>query len=439
MVATSAHHLVRVTVRVSVVNLHRDIDVTLPTASTLAEVLPELVRLIDVPEIHRPWQASTVGGAPLDMHTPLHKLKLFDGSVLTLHPIEPPAPPVVRDAAESLGAAAQQARDIQGLDVAAGVVGAAGFALLAHRIVPTPAALCIGALVLLVVGVVARSRGMFWPVPALGAIAAAMWVAGPRTEWLAASDPAIGVLTGALAAAVLVAVGGVLRLAGPTISAFYLTVSVLLSIGAGGAWLPAAPAPAALIVLAAVLTVMATPGAASRAAGLQIPRIPTAGEEFEASDGYQADVDARSAVAVAITQAMSCAVAVCAIPALGVLAAFGGGWVVATTLCAAGALGLYASRHHFPGARVPLMLTALAGAAASVVVVARMPEPHPALVALAIVVLLIAGTAPLWAPRVPQFEPTTVVWFERAEAAAIIAVIPLAVHLTGLFTLIRGL
>ena len=113
--------------------------------------------------------------------------------------------------------------------------------------------------------------------------------------------------------------------------------------------------------------------------------------------------------------------------------------MVATTLCVAGALGLYASRHHFPGARVPLMLTALAGAAASVVVVARMPEPHPALMVLAIVVLLIAGTAPLWAPRVPQFEPTTVVWFERAEAAAIIAVIPLAVHLTGLFTLIRGL
>ena len=36
-------------------------------------------------------------------------------------------------------------------------------------------------------------------------------------------------------------------------------------------------------------------------------------------------------------------------------------------------------------------------------------------------------------------EPTTIVWFERAEIAATIAVIPLAVHLTGLFDMIRGL
>ena len=59
MVATSAHHVVRVTVRVSVVAFHRDIDVTLPTSSTLAEVLPELARLVELPEVHRPWQATT--------------------------------------------------------------------------------------------------------------------------------------------------------------------------------------------------------------------------------------------------------------------------------------------------------------------------------------------------------------------------------------------
>ncbi|QYH20231.1 hypothetical protein JKI95_04765 [Corynebacterium aquatimens] len=86
MVATSAYHVVRVTVRVSVVTLHRDIDVTLPTSSTLAEVLPELARLIDIPEIHRPWVASTAAGMPLDMHTPLHRLKLADGSIITLSP-----------------------------------------------------------------------------------------------------------------------------------------------------------------------------------------------------------------------------------------------------------------------------------------------------------------------------------------------------------------
>ena len=69
MVATSAHHIVRMTVRVSAVSFHRDIDLVLPTSSTFAEVLPELATFVDLPRIHRPWEASTVGGAPLDMHT----------------------------------------------------------------------------------------------------------------------------------------------------------------------------------------------------------------------------------------------------------------------------------------------------------------------------------------------------------------------------------
>ena len=94
MVATSAHHVVRMTVRVSVVSFHRDIDVTLPTSSTFAEILPELARLVDLPEIHRPWEVTTAGGAPLDMHTPLYQLKLHDGSVAVLRPIEHTAPPL---------------------------------------------------------------------------------------------------------------------------------------------------------------------------------------------------------------------------------------------------------------------------------------------------------------------------------------------------------
>ena len=71
MVASSTHHVIRVTVRISVADVHRDIDVTLPTSSTLAEVVPELARIIDIPPIPRPWQACTAAGAPLDMHLSL--------------------------------------------------------------------------------------------------------------------------------------------------------------------------------------------------------------------------------------------------------------------------------------------------------------------------------------------------------------------------------
>ena len=61
------------------------------------------------------------------------------------------------------------------------------------------------------------------------------------------------------------------------------------------------------------------------------------------------------------------------------------------------------------------------------------------MVAFAAVAAACAAGTPLWLPRLPNLEPTTVVWFERAEAAAIIAVIPLAVQLTGVFAVIRGL
>ena len=64
---------------------------------------------------------------------------------------------------------------------------------------------------------------------------------------------------------------------------------------------------------------------------------------------------------------------------------------------------------------------------------------HPACIAVAALAAIAAAATVARAPRVPDVEPTTIVWFERAEIAATIAVIPLAVHLTGLFGLIRGL
>ena len=442
MVATSAHHVVRVTVRVSVASTHRDIDVTLPTASTLAEVLPELARMIDIPQVHRPWEATTVAGAPLDMHTPLHKLRLFDGSVITFHPIEPPSAPVVRDAAESLSAAAEGTGEARGLDVLAGVVGAVGIAGIASRFASLPVALAACAMVVLVVAAVSRSRVLYGFVPAITALAVGAFVAGPRATWMGPGDLAVAAMSGAFAALTTMAAGAVVRLVGPALAAAYCTAAVVVSVAALGAWLPDRDAPAALAVLAGLVTVMAIPGVASRAAGLQIPRIPTAGEEFTGSDGYQLDVDARSANAIAIADAMAIAVAICTIPAFAVISWHADGrvgWVSAFALTAAGAMGLHASRHHYPASRVALTLTTLAALCALFGAVIVAQDPHPVLIVLAVLLLLGISTTPLWAPHLPTLEPTTVVWFERAEAAAIMAVIPLAVQLTGLFGLIRGL
>lgn len=434
MVATSAHHVVRVTVRVSVVAFHRDIDVTLPTSSTLAEVLPELARLVELPEVHRPWQAATAGGAPLDMHTPLYALKLYDGATIALHPQEPTSPPVVRDAADALASVAQSARQVRGLDAAATFAGLAAVVVLARVVAPWPAALAATALLALTVAAAGSSRLAYVPVPLLAGGAAATWVVGADAS---ATSVGFGALAGLLAALVAVGVGAALGLAGAAQVAFFAAVGVLGGAGAAGAWLPGSLAAPALTVLAGVLAVMAAPGVATRAAGLTVPRVPTAGEEFDRSDDYQADVDERSSAAADIAAAICGAVAVCCVPALLWLGRAGGVWAFAFCLGVAGALVVYASRHHWALPRVCLTAVALSAVVAAAAAAAG--TGHPACIAVAALAALIAASTAAWAPRVPDLEPTTVVWFERAEIAATIAVIPLAVHLTGLFDMIRGL
>lgn len=448
MAAASAHHVVRVTARLSAGAVHRDIDVSLPTASTLAEVLPELSRMIDAPRVDRPWCASTAAGSPLDMHTPLHELRLFDGSLITFYPTEPPAPPVVRDAAESLTAVAASAREVRGLDAAAGLVGAACAGVLASRFAGAPAApsaaftvaFTVAALCALALAGAARSPAVFSAVPLAAGGAAGAWVAGPRAEWLSPADPALGVLAASLVAAVTVAAGAWMRLAGPAAVALHLTCALLAAAAAAGAWFPAPSAPAALTILAGLFMVMATPSVATRAAGLAIPRIPTAGEEFAHADGYQADVDERSARAVHIAAAVTAGIAGCLIPAVAVLAfaSAPGGWVFALLLSTAGALALHALRQHYPLPSAALTAATLCAVAGCAVIAAR-PGAHPLWAVIAAGAAALAGTSPLWAPHLFKLEPTTVVWFERAETAAIIAAVPLAVHLTGVFASIRGL
>lgn len=412
----------------------------MPTASTLSDVLPEVARLIGLPQTGRPWEFTTAAGSPLNPHAPLHEMRLRDGQVLCLRPQETVAPPVVRDAAESLAATAANHRTRSGIDVIASAAGvlSAGVLVAAHT---TPlAGVGAAALLALVVAVSAKSR----PIYLLGALACGAgvgaWVAGSEAElWPLNPSTALGVLVGVATIAALIGGGAAIGMIGPRGGATILTAGVLLAAGALGAWLPAQHAPAALITLGALAVVMLTPAVATRAAGLRIPRVPTAGQEFAVADDYQDDVDDRSAIARSVSDGLCLGTAVCVVPSLAVLAINGGVWVLSLGLCVAGALIVHASRHHSTVPRLSLALTAMAAVTAAVTSAASLPHPHPALIVIAAFTALAAATATVWASRVPDLEPTTLVWLERAEAVAIIAVIPLAVHLTGLFELIRGL
>lgn len=440
MVATSAHHIVRVTVRIDVASFHRDIDVTLPTSSSLAEILPELARLVDLPPVSRPWEATTVGGALLDQHRPLYQQRLHDGQVVVLRPREPVPPPVVRDAAESLTAAAHDSERTRGLDVAAALTGAAVIAVLTGSISSAVAGVAAAAAAAGAVGAVARSRILVAAGICLAAAGAGMWVAGPRSQWVGPGDPVLGVIAAATVLLLGAAVGLLAGLIDALVTTLLATSAAITAIGAGAAALLHQPAtPAAATVLAGLAAVLLTPGIATRAAGIAIPRVPTAGEAFSVADHHQPDVEQRGSRARAVTAGIAYAVSLCCLPALGWLGWLGGGWVCAFALCTAGALVLHSFRHHDPGPRISLALTSFAAVAASCLAVLGTQSPHPAWIAFSLCAAAVSLTAPLWSARVYDLEPTTLVWFERAEAAALVAVFPLGLHLVGVFDLIRGI
>ncbi|MCT1413470.1 type VII secretion integral membrane protein EccD [Corynebacterium sanguinis] len=422
MVATSAHHIVRVTVRIDVASFHRDIDLTLPTSSTFAEILPELARLVDLPPLSRPWEVTTVAGALLDQHRPLYQQRLSDGHIIVLRPREPVPPPVVRDAAESLAAASADDRAPQGLDIVAAAVGAAVIGLLTGL----PAA---AAAALFAVSILARSRALFAGFAVVAAASTGLWVGE--------LDVALGV---AAAAATLIAgagLGVVLKLSDAPITATLATTAALLGASAcAAAWLSPPTAPAAAVVLAGLGAVMFTPAVATRASGIAIPRVPTAGENFSIADTHQHDVDVRGRVARRVTAGVSAGVCLCCVPALAWLGWLGGGWVSAFSLCTGGALVLHSFRHHDTASRIALAVTAYAAVACACLAVTD--NAHPVWLGFSYFLAALTLTAPLWSARVPDLEPTSLVWFERAEALAIIAVFPLGLLLMGAFDLIRG-
>lgn len=437
MVATSAHHVVRVTVRIDVVSFHRDVDLTLPTSSALSEVLPELARLVELPEVHRPWQATTVAGTALDMNTPLYQLKLRDGNVVVLRPQEPTHPPVVRDAAESLAAAAEGAASLRGLDSVTSLVGCAVLAAALAPFVGLVVALAGAAAAALVLGLYAGSRLLFLSGALAAAGACGAWVAGPPAGW-EATDPALGVLAAAAALAVITGTGVLFSLVDAPTTAACLTTATLAAAAAAAVWLPSPTAPPAVAVIGAVLAAAAAPGVATRAAGLRVPRIPTAGEEFATADGYQPDVDTRAHAARATVAGITVACALVGVPSLLWLAWGGGAWAGVLCLCVLGAVAFHATRQHYRVPRVSLSAIALAAALGCGVAAARMEPTHHAAVALAVLVGLACASAVAWVPRLPELEPTTVVWVERAEAVALIAALPVAAYVSGLFDLVRG-
>ncbi|WIM68135.1 type VII secretion integral membrane protein EccD [Corynebacterium breve] len=432
---SATHHVVRLTVRLDVGAHHSHADLTIPSSSTFGEALPEILGLIEAPVITQPWEFATAAGLVYPLDVPTHNLALRNGQVLVLRPRVEQAAPVVRDAAESLSAQADAHDQVGSVERATSVLGIFILTLLFSHVMKLPAAITLGAIIALLLSAFVQSQLIsIYAIMGAGT-AIALWVMGANPD---ASSVALGIIVGSVASCILLIGAGYVSRIGIRGLACGATAALVLIGGSVGVWLPSDTAPAGCAILIALGIVMAAPGIATRVVGLHIPRVPTAGEEMPDADDHQLDVDSRAKVAKLVSDGIPVGLAVGLLPAFWLLGFQGGEWAWALCSCFAAALAVHASRHHYPIPRISLVAIVMTALLTGVIALIRV-DAHPGFLVAAGIIVLIAVSAPLWSHVVSEFEPTTIVWFERAEQVAIIAVIPLAIHLAGIFELIRGL
>ncbi len=432
---------VRVTVRAIAGHFHKELDVSLPVAASLDEVLPEITALMNAPTLTRPWRVVTAAGRPLDHSVPLARTRLNDGAVVLLRPLSATPAPVLRDAAEALAhsVATKPPRGIAaagtwlGLACLAGVLGAAfgwawGFAAAASA-----------------------GFGIHLWARQTRSLALAIVVSSAAAAGLAIGEPRLSAMAAALGAAGALGLLHLARLGSPTLTGATGAASLLAFLGGAGAQLPGlgnqAAAGGAAVLIAALALCAIAPTACTRLAGLRVPQLPTAGEDLADVEATQPDSERRARRARALYEGVLLGTCAAVLPAVALLTTSGygagaRGWAQLACLLFAAAVLLHCARHSADRASWALALMGL-GACAGVCGIAGRAGAHgdfywPIFLAAGLVILALA-TACLWAPLVGRVEPTTRVWVERAEALALALLLPLGCHLLGLFDLIRGL
>ncbi|MDO5031275.1 type VII secretion integral membrane protein EccD [Corynebacterium sp.] len=465
MSATLAHS-VRVTVRIRAHDIRKEADVSLPLSSSLGEVLEELFLLVDVPSSPIPWRATTAAGKTIPLTVPLERTPVAEGSVLLLAPKEKPPAPVIRDAAEALAedSLVSSATSLRGLAMLWGCAGVLAATALLAAALPLALALPMSTVIALGLAVWTRHPSALVLVY-VGAAASGWCIVGPR-----GTEAALGIAAACLGVVGMSLLSHALRLGSLRGVAAALSWCVLLlcaasgyalnTLGPAGARAPLTAGAAALLACTVILLACA-PALSTRAAGIRVPRLPTAGQDLAVSDEPDAQPESSTRCAsrsAACYEGIALGIACAAVPALCFLGVgsilvegfSGAGFVQALCLCVAGAVVIHSVRHARHRAAWALGAVAVTAACAVAGIAAQTWRQlaaaghSPGLsawiltaVAVAVIAGMLAGA--LWAPRLGSVEPTVIVWWERAESLAIAASLPLAAHIVGVFMMIRGL
>lgn len=429
----------------------RRVDVRLPAAVPVAELMPGLLDLLDgdLPSqssashgAPRSWELVPVGRPPLDWGHTLVDAGVSDGDVLYLAAEKTAATgAAIYDVADLAAARTELAGPSFGPEHAAAMwPAAAGLAGLAAGVAPFlgldlhPWALTVAAVVLLAVTAIQRIQ----PLPAtpagrlVGAGVPAVAVglsASAAVGWLDGQSPAVAAGTGGAIAAVL----GVglwaateQRLIGAVAAAGGLAVGLAAGLDAAS--------------LSATEVALAVGGLAFVAIGA-VPRIAvvTGGmgglDVLVRTGGSPSDAAIDQSVSRS-HQILTGLLTGCALAAGAAVVTLAAGSPSAIVVAALLAIGLLVRAQAFtrPSHRVVVRLPALA-AGALIPAVAGVPVEIVAVAAVVLPIAVAAGLNVSWPRQVPAQLRLAVGWL---EIAVVIALVPAIAAAAGLFTWLNG-
>ena len=446
--------------RVTIVGPRKRFDIAIPGTAPLAQLLPALLGhagadLPDAGAAHGGWALQRLGGWPLDTAKSAIALGVRDGEVLYFRPrrVELTAP-VFDDPAESIGwtLAERTARWSERATRAAGLAatavllaaGSAGL-LMSGRAWHVPAALggAVSVVLILIAATVARTID---DRPAAAVVAACALPYGAIGGLLGtAGDRTLGHLGAAQVLAAFAALLAATALAGFAVGiehGVFFGGTVAATIGLGSAFAAArssAAGGAAVGTCLALLLLPLIPTLAYRSARLPKPYLPGSAEDLRRETqgtSPAASLALRTLVADRLMTAATCAVAAI-VTAAAVFLVRGDSWPALALAADAGVLlasralmftGLYQRGGLLLGGAASIVLAALAASHRAGALAALIPLGAAALAA--------AGFA-LNPDR--TLSPVSRRLVDVGEALLMVAAVPLALQVLGVYTYLRSL
>lgn len=439
-------------VRVTVTSGTRRVDLVLPGAVPVAELVPELARsvgLLDPAAVHAGHRLVTAAGRGLAGDRGLLDQGIEDGGLLTVvSGLRPEPPRVYDDVVEAMADAVE--RDLGPWTPASGriaALGAAGLlltlgaaALLGQRASTLAAATAGTVAVLLLAGAIALSRArhqsqaavvVAWMGSAYAAVAGLVLVGDGPLLALPAAGAGAGALIAGLVSLLGLGEGRALLIAPTLVGAVFLTtcpVAEALSLD-----------PAVVLTTVLVLVVLASsafPSLALAATGTTVPPLASIGDidaEPDAVDPRRVAADARLAREILVAASAAVGLLLVLVAPLAVSLGIPGA-AVAALACV---VVLLRTRSHRAGSAVLAGLVAgvlgLASVAGSALWLQPAWRPATAEVLAATSVVLLATTLFPGAPSARRAYLGDI-----AESVAMLALLPLLVVAAGLFAAIRG-